>query len=181
MPVIAMLVVDRSGSMEGEKMAQARRALRTAVDFMGETSRVGLVSYSEGVSIDAPIAGVAFQERGRLLGAIHALQAHGNTAMYDAVAVAADALIAAREQEGPPEARLRMLVLSDGATNTGHGYAELAPVLDALGIPAYTVGYGAGAGVEELRRLSGIAEAAAITADEGDVAYRIASLANAQM
>jgi Ca-activated chloride channel homolog len=46
-------------------------------------------------------------------------------------------------------------------------------------VPIYTIGYEAD--FDELRRVSGLVEAATINASEGEIRYKIGSLLNAQM
>jgi len=52
-------------------------------------------------------------------------------------------------------------------------------VVEGAGIPVYTIGYAQK--LSELKRLSTLVEAASLNANEGDVAYKIGNLLNAQM
>ncbi len=101
----------------------------------------------------------------------------GSTATFDGVAVAADMLIKAKEQN--PDAKVMMFVLSDGETNTGCTLKEISSIIQALEIPIYTIGYNAD--LEELAKLSAINEAASVNADSDDVVYALKNLFNAQV
>ena len=48
-------------------------------------------------------------------------------------------------------------------------------------VPVYTIGYTNSADTAELARVSGINEAASISADADDVVYKIKTLFNAQL
>ncbi|MCZ6707116.1 MAG: VWA domain-containing protein [Chloroflexi bacterium] len=84
-----ILVLDTSGSMEGEKIEQARAAARFVLERLGQDDRFGIVSYSGGVRIfgeglhpaSEAAAGIAFVE-GRRAG--------GSTNISTALSVAFD-------------------------------------------------------------------------------------------
>jgi Ca-activated chloride channel family protein len=78
-----------------------------------------------------------------------------------------------------PDAKLMLFVLTDGETMQGMSFDDMLPVIQALKVPVYTIGYDAD--IETLRRLSSIVEAASINANEGQIAYKIGSMLNAQM
>ena len=53
-----MMVLDRSGSMEGTKLANLKTAAKSFLDFFQETQdkdKVGLITYSTGVRVDFPL------------------------------------------------------------------------------------------------------------------------------
>ena len=97
--------------------------------------------------------------------------------MYDGVAVALSML--AEEQKKRPEIKPMLFVLTDGATNRGLSFDNLKGVVEGLDIPVYTIGYEAD--LAELKRLSALVEAASLTADQEDIAYKLSVLFNAEM
>ena len=52
-------------------------------------------------------------------------------------------------------------------------------MLSGVKIPIYTIGYNAK--LDILRQISAVNEAASLNADEGDIAYKIGALLNAEM
>jgi len=47
-----MFVMDRSGSMSGSKLADAKTAAQYFVDLMGLNDKAGLASYNHGATLD---------------------------------------------------------------------------------------------------------------------------------
>ena len=97
--------------------------------------------------------------------------------MYDGTAVALDMLV--RYKSENPDVKPILFVLTDGETNGGIELDQIRKVVKGLKIPIYTIGYEAN--VSELKELSSLVEATSINAGEGDVAYKIGALLNAQM
>ena len=179
-PVIAMFVVDVSGSMAGSAIAQARRALMAGAENISRTNAVGLIAFNSEVSIRLPVEKFTTNHRGRFMAAAKTLEAGGGTAMYSAVAVALNELVKARS--GAYEnARARLLVLSDGESLGGLSLGNITAAVHGLGIPIYTISYGDGADDKTLRRLSSLVEAEMLKADEGAIAKTIRDLMNTQL
>ena len=79
------LVVDTSGSMRGDKLANAQEALRVFLDqIKGDLERVGLVEFSSQVNNIIPVDELS-QNRRDLTAAIEELEASGDTALLDAI------------------------------------------------------------------------------------------------
>jgi Ca-activated chloride channel family protein len=145
------LVVDTSGSMEGEKLAQAQEALDIFVaQIKGDVERVGLIQFASGVS---PI--VALDELGRnraaLELAVDGLQAQGDTALLDAVYEAQQRLKNLNDQE-----RINaVVVMTDGRENNSMiSLRSLARALrDDTGVPVvvFAIAYGGDADLELLQ------------------------------
>jgi tight adherence protein B len=82
--VTAVLVIDTSGSMEGNKIVGARNAARAFLDAVPDQVKVGLVTFDKTVEIAAePTTDHAAVRR-----AVDRLEANGSTALYDAVTTA---------------------------------------------------------------------------------------------
>jgi len=149
--------------------------------YIGKDNLVGLISYSNDVNIDLPIAKFDLNQRSKFAGAVKDLQAGGSTSTFDAIAVAMKMLIE-QKAAGPnaaPNLRPRIFVLSDGKRNTGHSLEDIKGIVQELGIPIYTIGYNAD--LPELQAISSINEAACINADTDDVVYKLRNLFNAEM
>lgn len=176
-PVVAVFVADTSGSMDGEPIAQLKRSLINASQYIGEDNSIGLVTYNNDVQINLPIGKFDINHRAYFTGAVEDISPFGSTATFDGVAVAADMLIKAREAN--PDAKIMMFVLSDGETNVGCSLKDISGIIQALEIPIYTIGYNAN--LDELGKLSAINEAASVNADSDDVVYALKNLFNAQV
>ena len=181
-PVMAVFVADVSGSMGGAPLQNLQTSLINASQYINATNYVGLVSYSTDVSVNLPIAKFDVNQRSYFTGAVEDLSALGNTCTYDAVLVAMDMLLDAQkkvQEETGMTVKPMLFVLSDGETNSGNTLSEIKPIVQALNIPCYTIGYNAN--LAALQELSAINEAASINADNDDVVYSLKSLFNAQM
>jgi len=181
-PVMAVFVADVSGSMGGAPLQNLQTSLINASQYINATNYVGLVSYSTDVSVNLPISKFDVNQRSYFTGAVEDLSALGNTCTYDAVLVAMDMLLDAQkkvQEETGMTVKPMLFVLSDGETNSGNTLSEIKPIVQALNIPCYTIGYNAN--LAALQELSAINEAASINADNDDVVYSLKSLFNAQM
>ena len=177
--IIAVFVADCSGSMDGDPMNQLKNSLTNGAQYINDNNYVGLVSYSNSVTIEVPIAQFDLNQRSYFQGAVNNLIASGGTASYDAVVVAVKMITEAKVQH--PDAKCMLFLLSDGYANNGYSMDEITSALRTSGIPVYTIGYGDDADTGELARLSGINEAASINADSDDIIYKIKSLFNSQL
>ena len=180
-PICAVFVVDVSGSMEGEPLIKLKRSLLEGQKYIGKDNQVGLISYSNNVHIDLPIAEFDINQRSKFAGAIDDLQAGGSTATFDAIAIAMDLLTKQKAVgvEADPNLKPRIFVLSDGKQNEGHSLEEIEKIVRDLGMPINTIGYNAN--IPELQKISNINEGVCINADNEDVAYKLSNLFNAEM
>jgi Ca-activated chloride channel family protein len=112
-PTDLVVVLDRSGSMQGEKIECARAAVRALVGALGEGDRFALVTYSDGANVAIPL-GPAF-DRGRWLATIDAITADGGTALSSGLDAALAIVDGARSAGRAP----RVVLVSDGLANQG--------------------------------------------------------------
>jgi len=107
------LVVDTSGSMSGEKLAQAQDALRVFLDqIRGDRERVGLIRFSSGVDTVVYLDEMG-QNRAALQVAVDQLEAAGDTALLDAVYQAYKRL----QDLGDTERINAIVAMTDGREN----------------------------------------------------------------
>lgn len=105
-PVVVTLLVDTSGSTEGEPIAGAIDAATAFVDaVVPQGVSVGLVTFGDTAQLVVPPTDDAAQVRAGLAG----LEAAGETSLYDAV------LVAANTAQNFPDAQTSVVVFSDGA------------------------------------------------------------------
>ncbi len=139
-PVNLALVIDKSGSMGGEKIERARDAAREAVRRLSADDVVSLIVYDSGVRVLVPAGRVGDGEA--LHAAIAGIRSGGGTALHDGVVAGADEL--RKHIEGGYTHRV--VLLSDGQANVGPQTPEALGSLGALlvreGISVTTVGLG---------------------------------------
>ena len=176
-PVVAVFVADVSGSMSGDPINRLKTSLVSASQYINSSNYIGLVSYSNDVTVNLPIAQFDLDQRSYFTGAVQDLSASGSTCTYDAVLQGIKMLQEAKTQI--PDAKLMLFVLSDGETNVGCTLSQISGIVEAFSIPIYTISYNENLG--ELGDLSDINEAATINANSEDVVYKLSSLFNAQM
>lgn len=177
--VIAVFVTDVSGSMAGEPIESLKRSLTNSAAYISNDNYIGLVSYSNNVTVELPVDKFSLNQRAYFQGAVEDLSANGGTASYDACLVGLDMLLKAKESH--PDAKLMLFLLSDGQCNTGYTLDRIKNVFTYYEIPVYTIAYGSEADTDELGKLSNINEAAQIDASSDDVIYKLKCLFNAQM
>jgi len=103
-PIVAALVIDRSGSMEDDdKIEGARAAAAAFVGMLRPGDRATIIPFNNEVEPALPFT----DDQAALRREIERLRADGGTALYDAVVAGVDVL---REQPG----RRVLLVLADG-------------------------------------------------------------------
>jgi len=147
------LVIDRSGSMQGERIAAAKEGARVALDRLSADDIVSLIAYNHEVDVLEPAArlGAAKQSLAR---AIDRLRADGTTALYAGV------------EEGGRQVKEflsdtkvnRVILLSDGLANVGPSspreLAELGRELAGKGISVTTIGLGLEYNEDLMQRLA---------------------------
>jgi Ca-activated chloride channel family protein len=140
-PVNLTLVLDRSGSMSGEKIARAREAALTALHRLGAQDLFSLVTYDHTVRTLVPPQSPT-DNRDWIEQQIRSIGTGGNTALFGAVSQGAAEV---RKNLGGDYVH-RVLLLSDGLANVGPSSpADLGRLGAALlkeGISVTTIGIG---------------------------------------
>ncbi len=139
-PMSLTIVIDRSGSMEGAKMNDAKRAALEALAALAPGDRVSVVSFDDG-AVDhgsATMSGADSAELARLRAAIGELFARSGTDMIAGLDVGGSAAARIFDQGRVN----RLLLLSDGRPNVEPGLRERAGALAAKGVLTTTLGLG---------------------------------------
>lgn len=148
------LVIDRSGSMQGEPMAQARAAARAFVEGLSAQDRVALVSFAHTSRVDRPT--VLADEAGKraLLSKIEELYASGATNISDGLQDGFEQVKRNRE----PNTVDRVVLMTDGFPNrgltTGEGLAALTRSIRNQGVTVSTLGFGTGYNAQMLMAMT---------------------------
>lgn len=133
------LVVDRSGSMSGNKIRYAREAAAFAVNHLLPCDRVSVVIFDD--RIDTLVPSTLATDKTTLLKQIQAIQARGSTALHGGWVEGGTQV----SQYLNPDQLNRVILLSDGLANVGesrpdriandvHGLAQRGVSTTTLGI-----------------------------------------------
>ncbi len=151
-PVNLALVLDRSGSMAGDKIDKAREGVLQALRRLGGRDRFGVVIYDHEVETLVPSRSAEYTEW--LEARIRGIQPRGNTALFGAVSQGA-----AEVRKSLDAAMVhRVVLLSDGLANVGPSapadLARLGAALGKEGISVTTVGVGTDFNEDLMTRLA---------------------------
>lgn len=151
-PVNLALVLDRSGSMAGEKLARVRQAARILVDRLGPEDILSVVSYADGAEVLVPATRTDRKEE--VIAALSRLEARGDTALFAGVSLG----LAELRRFLDPARVDRMILVSDGDANLGPSTPSELDRLGASaakqGIAISTIGLGLGYNEDLMSRLA---------------------------
>lgn len=141
------LVLDRSGSMHGEKLDYVRQAAAHVLDLLAEGDRVAIVAYDDEVMLVAESAPITRSSRNDLKRRIAAIQSGGSTNLSDGWFRGCEQV--ALHMKNEPGGQVdRALLLTDGLANVGITDLEELAVhsreLAGRGISTSTFGVGEG-------------------------------------
>jgi Ca-activated chloride channel family protein len=132
-PVTAVLVIDKSGSMNhANKMKAAREAAIAFVQLMRPEDATGVIAFNTQVTTVQPLT----DDKESLIEAIRGIEAVDDTAMYDA-------LHAASAMLEPVSGRKAIIVVTDGMNTAGQRTREeTLTLVGEQDISIYTIGLG---------------------------------------
>lgn len=162
-----ILVVDVSGSMEGEKLEQVKAGLETFLTRLLPEDRVGLVTFSTTPKVDVAPAPLA-ENRIALGDAIQSLRIKNKTAVFDGLLAGKQELDALPDTE---EDRIKALVLlSDGADNASTVTIEqLEQEFEESGISVFPIAYGSDSDRQILQRIVDFSRTLLVEGDTGNI------------
>ncbi len=151
-PMNVAIVIDKSGSMQGQKIERAREAARRAVDKLAPDDIVSIVAYDTTVRVVAPATKAS--DKGPLYAGIRSIEAGGDTALFAGVTKGAAEVRKFRERGRVN----RVILLSDGLANVGPStpseLGALGATLMREGISVTTFGLGLGYNEDLMTSLS---------------------------
>lgn len=154
-PVCVIPVIDVSGSMQGEKLHQARQSVMKLVDHLAPGDRCGVVAFATEVAVVSPPVEMTQPNKDALKAAVAGLEATSSTNLAGGML---QGLALANGPRLPEGMLVRVILFTDGCANQGVATksAQLLPLLEqALGRATLSAfGYGADADQELLRDLS---------------------------
>ena len=139
-PVNLAIVLDKSGSMQGSKIHEAKAAARNAVSLLHPDDIVSIVTYDNTVQVLVPATKASDYQA--IYAAIDGIQAGGSTALFGGVSKGAYEVRKFKDTNRVN----RIILLSDGLANQGPStpgeLGALGRSLGSEGIAVSTIGLG---------------------------------------
>jgi Ca-activated chloride channel family protein len=155
-PVDLVLVIDTSGSMQGDKITAARNSLVQFIELLNNRDRVQVMTFSDQINTLTPMSPLS-DKREDITRRVSAFIEGGDTRLYDATLAAYEELNA----NGDAKHIRAVVVLSDGDDTAS--FSNLSEVMAKVGnigeeggnaIKLFTIAYGNNADTDVLRQLA---------------------------
>ena len=176
-PLNLAIVIDRSGSMQGPKLREAKRCVVDLIQRMHSEDQVGLVQYDDQVDTVLPLTEVG-QLSGIIDSLVQGITANGGTDLHAGWLRGGEMLA----PKAGNQSTCHTILLSDGQTNRGltntARICEQVSALAGAGVTTTTVGLGADFN-EEL--MTAIAQAGHGSAHYGERAIDLAETFEAEI
>lgn len=144
-PSLALaLVIDRSGSMQGEKIEMAKAAARASAELLGPKDYVSVIAFDSGCY---PVVPLQSAGNSSVATQIASIEAAGGTNMAPAMEEAL------RQLSGSSAKLKHVILLTDGISEQGPFY-ELTNQMSQTGITVSTVAVGDGSDTELLSQIA---------------------------
>lgn len=114
-PVDLVMVLDRSGSMNGRKITHARKAIMLLLDQLTANDRLALVTYANDVKVTSPLVYVNRDNRNRLKRAVRQVCVGGGTNLGGGLQQGIDLV----SWDRYTHRQRKVILISDGLANHG--------------------------------------------------------------
>lgn len=156
-PINLALVIDRSSSMDGDRIINARNAAITAVNMLNSSDTLSVVAYDSGVEVVIPATKV--NNKDQLINKIRtSIEPRGMTALFAGVSKGINQVDKYLDKDQVN----RIILLSDGQANVGptsnSELADLAKIAAKKGIAITTIGIGDGYNEDLMTTISGYSD-----------------------
>lgn len=142
-----MLVIDKSGSMGGEKIELAKDAAKGAIELLGPSDKIGVIAFDGEPFMISELHPCT--DKGFVIDRVATIEAGGGTNMFPAMEAAFEAL------QSVPAKLKHVIILTDGISTPGD-FEGVASSMASSRITITTVGVGEGADqnvLEEIARI----------------------------
>ncbi len=142
-----VLVIDKSGSMGGDKIEMAKEAAKSAAELLGPRDQLGVIAFDGDFFVVSDFQSAS--NKGRIIEDISRIEAGGGTTMYPAMEEAYNIL------QGSTAKLKHVIVLTDGISSPGD-FEGIATQMASSRITCSTVGVGEGCDdklLEEIARV----------------------------
>ncbi len=140
-----VLVIDKSGSMEGDPIEMAKSAARSAAELLGRRDQVAVLAFDGDTYVISEMQPAS--NTAKISDEIARIEAGGGTNMFPAMEMSFEMLMAT-------SAKLKhVILLTDGVSNPGD-FEGLAAQMASAKITVSTVAAGSGADVELLEQIA---------------------------
>jgi Ca-activated chloride channel homolog len=157
------IVVDRSGSMLGQKFADLQRAMLVFTNVLRAgnlDTRVGLASYSSFATEDVQMT----SKLNRIDAAMSTMRVGGFTSISRGIEAGTAIFSGARSTDFVERS---MVLMTDGIHNTGPQPEAAATLLANQGVTIHTISFGSDADRKKMQNLAVIGKGRALHADTG--------------
>jgi len=141
-PLSLAVVIDKSGSMAGDKMERTKSAAKQLVSRLSDRDRVAIILYATEFSVALPLTPVVSTERARINRVIDEIMDGGGTNISGGLETA----LAELDRERVRGAASRVILMSDGNANQGltepDALGDIARRAREHGITVSTIGVG---------------------------------------
>lgn len=141
-----ILVIDKSGSMDGGKLELAKEAALRTVELLRDQDTVGVIAFDS--SPWWVVEPVQLSERDQVMNAIRGIQPSGGTEIHAAVEAGLHRMLDVKAQ------RRHIILLTDGQSASRSGYEGLISAMKRNDITMSTVAVGDGADTVLLESLA---------------------------
>ncbi|MFV1968595.1 MAG: VWA domain-containing protein [Pirellulaceae bacterium] len=140
-----VLVIDKSGSMGGDKIEMAKSAARSAAELLGRRDKVAVLAFDGETYVISEMQSAS--NRGKISDEIARIEAGGGTTMYPAMEMAYEMLMAT-------SAKLKhVILLTDGVSSPGD-FEGMAQQMVSAKMTVSTVAVGEGADTDLLESIA---------------------------
>jgi Ca-activated chloride channel homolog len=136
LPLNFSLVLDRSGSMDGEKIRQLRQAVKSLIDQLQPDDYISIVPFNSSLSV--AVKATTAHDKRSLQRAIDQLSASGGTRIAPAMKAGLGEI---GKYFGPDKAS-RLILLTDGQTEGEDDCRRQADEAGRMGVPVIALGLG---------------------------------------
>ncbi|NUO50253.1 MAG: VWA domain-containing protein [Polyangiaceae bacterium] len=137
-PINISLVVDASGSMDGEGIKQARAACSTLVDSLSEGDALSIVTYGSKPKVIVSAVKITKETRASSKKAVEGIVADGTTDMAGGLKTGLDQL----REHMKPDGINRIVLVGDGVPNDAASVLAIADQARAQRVPVTSLGLG---------------------------------------